>query len=93
MSDRRPPKKRKGGALGPRRLDGALLDVSSAARWLGCTEATLRARVARHQVPHRRWHGRLVFVKTELERFVLALDGVGVQEAVERERACRKAAG
>jgi hypothetical protein len=91
MAERRPPKKRNGQALGPRRLDGALLDVTNGAKWVGCTEATMWARVDRHQIPFHRWGGRIIFIRAELIEFFTKLDGCSVDEAVERERARREA--
>jgi excisionase family DNA binding protein len=67
---------------GQRRLNGALLDVRHAAQFLGVTEKTLRARVARRVVPFRRFGGRVVFLKTELESFLSCLDGCTRDEAL-----------
>ena len=58
-----PPAKKPRGYLGNRTINSALLDVRGAASFLGVTEKTLRARVARHQVPFRVWGGRVVFVR------------------------------
>ena len=74
MSFSPPPKKHRG-CLGTRTINGALLDVREAAAFLGVTEKTLRARVARHQVPFRVWGGRVVFVRTELDEFLDQLPG------------------
>ena len=78
---RRGPKK---GSKGPKRINGSLLDVATAAGLLGITERTLRARVARKQVPFRHWGGRVVFVRHELERWIDTLEGCSVAEALER---------
>ena len=66
-----------------RRIDGSLLDVASASAFLGVTERTLRARVARKQVPFRHWGGRVVFVRRELEKWIETLDGCTIAEAAE----------
>ena len=70
-----PPAEKPGAGLGNRTINGVLLDVRGAAAFLGVTEKTLRARVARHQVPFRVWGGRVVFVRAELERFLDELPG------------------
>jgi hypothetical protein len=77
-----PPRKQHGQGTGPRRVNGALLDVASGAVFLGVTEKALRARVARRLVPFRRFGGRLVFVRAELETFVSTLAGCSVSEAI-----------
>lgn len=68
---------------GPSRktIDGALLDVRAASAFLGCSERSLRARVARQLVPYRKLNSRVVFLKKELEQFVDTLPGVNVEEA------------
>lgn len=78
----RPPKKTAGQAQLPRRINGLLLDVDGASSFIGCTEKTLRSGVARREVPFRRLGGRLVFLRSELERFVQQLEGCGLEEAL-----------
>jgi hypothetical protein len=65
-----------------RLVNGALLDVRHAAQFLGVTEKTLRARVARRLVPFKRLGGRVVFLRTELESFLLDLEGCSTEEAL-----------
>ena len=65
-----PPRKCAGQAAGRRRIDGELLDVASAAAFLGLTEKAIRARVARQLLPHRRLNGRIVLVRRELVQFL-----------------------
>jgi hypothetical protein len=75
---------RRGDAIhqhGPRRFNGELLDIASASQLLGCSEKSLRARVARQCVPFRRFSGRIVFRRIELEQFIEQLPGVTVQQA------------
>ncbi len=84
---RRPPRKRKGQASGPRRLNGAVLDVPAAAELLGATENVIRARAARGLLPWRRWGGRILFLREEMLGFVAALPGVTLQQALENIRA------
>lgn len=76
------PPRRTGQGIGPRRMNGALLDVRHAALFLGVTEKTLRARVARRLVPFKRFGGRVVFVKIELDAFLTSLHGCSVDEAL-----------
>jgi len=76
----KPPIKKPRGCLGNRTINGVLLDVRGAAALLGVTEKTLRARIARHQVPFRVWGGRVVFVRAELERFLDKLPGCSLTE-------------
>lgn len=76
----KPPIKKPRGCLGKRTINGVLLDVRGAAALLGVTEKTLRARIARHQVPFRVWGGRVVFVRAELERFLDKLPGCSLSE-------------
>ncbi|MCI0371430.1 MAG: helix-turn-helix domain-containing protein [candidate division NC10 bacterium] len=80
---RRLPRKQKGQASGPRRLDGTVLDVAAAAELLGVTEKLVRARAARGLLPWRRWGGRVLFLREELLAFMGALPGVSVQQALE----------
>lgn len=84
---RRPPRKRKGQGSGPRRLNGAVLDVAAAAELLGATEKAVRARAARGLLPWRRWGGRILFLREEMLGFVVALPGVTLQQALENIRA------
>jgi excisionase family DNA binding protein len=59
-----------------------ILDVPGAAKLLGLTERSIRARVARHQLPFRRLGGRIIFRRAELLDFLEKLDGVGLGEAL-----------
>ena len=77
-----PPRKSNGQACGPRTIDGMIMDLPHAAILLGVTEKMLRARVARKTVPFRHLGGRIVFVKTELQEFLQALDGVNLEKAL-----------
>lgn len=69
--------------LGTRRkaFNGALLDIVSASQLIGCSQKTLRARVSRGLVPFRKFGGRIVFRRTELEQFIEQLPGVTVAQA------------
>ncbi|MGI8784618.1 MAG: helix-turn-helix domain-containing protein [Acidobacteriota bacterium] len=63
-----------------KQLDGELLDVGAAAALLGCSEKSVRARVARHQLPFRRLGSRVFFIRAELVRFFESLPGVRIDE-------------
>ena len=80
---RRPPRKKTNDAKVPRTFSGALLDVSKAATFLGVSEGVVRARVDRRLLPYRRFGGRIVFLKTELELFLTSLPGCSLKEAKE----------
>ena len=67
-------------------INGVLLDISHGAAFLGITERALRARVARHQIPFHKWQGRVVFSRSELEKFIETIDGCSVREALENVR-------
>ena len=74
MARVQPPPKRPGQQRGPRRIAGALLDIESAAAELGITARAYRARAQRGQVPvPRRFGGRLVVLRSELDRWLLEL--------------------
>ena len=83
----RPPKKKRRVASGRRRLDGAVLDVPAVAALLGATEKCIRARVARQLLPHRRWSGRVVFLRAEVMAFLEKLDGCHVDQALANVKA------
>ena len=70
-------------AAGARKIDGALLDVEHGAAFLGISKRALRARVARHQIPFRKMGRRVVFVRRELEKYIEALEGCPLSEALE----------
>ena len=80
--NRKPPRKKKGQGKGRREIDGAILDIKGTAAFLGCTEETVRARIERQLLPHRRWGGRVICVRADLEEFLRQLEGVSVDEAV-----------
>lgn len=59
-----------------------MLDVARAAVFLGATEKTLRARIARGLLPYRRDGKRIVLIRRELLAFLDALDGVSMVQAL-----------
>jgi hypothetical protein len=78
-----PPRKRAGQGTGPRRIDGAALDVRGGSAFCGWTEKTSRGLVSRGLMPHRRLGGRIFFLRTELEAWLETLNGVTLDEALE----------
>ena len=87
MPRRLPPKKRAGRATGPRRLDGAVLDVDTAAAFLGDSPKGTRSKIARGLLPHRRLAGRIILIRSELEQWLAALPGVNASEAIANAQA------
>lgn len=80
--------KRAGGRRGPQRLAGEdKLGLAEAALFLGITEKMIRGRVARGDLPHRRWGKRLVFSKRAIEAYFDQLPGLSVAEALEARKA------
>jgi len=71
---------------GPQAYQGEMLDVGSAAAFLGISEKSLRARVARRMVPFKRWGKRVCFLRSELLEFLQSLDGCQVDEALQNGR-------
>ncbi len=77
-----PPKKRTGQGLGPRRINGASMDVHSAADFLGWTQKRVRNKADRGLIPYRKDGGRIIFLRVELEEYLVRLPGVGLEEAL-----------
>ena len=63
--------------MGPR-----YLTVVRTAELLGCTTKAVRQRIARGELPHRRWGRRILIPAAELEEFLEALPGQSVRQAV-----------
>ncbi len=78
-----PPKRQPGWGKGARRMDGEVLDVSTAARdFFGGSEDLVRSRAAAGLLPHRRWGGRIVFLRSELIAFFAnGLPGITLEQA------------
>ena len=68
--------------------DGILMDVAAGAAFLGISERALRARIARRQIPFRRFHGRVVLVRSELEAFINRLRGCSLDDALSKVHDC-----
>ena len=60
---------------------GLTLDVCGAARLLGVSDRLIRGRLSRGLLPCRRYSGRIIFLRDELEAFIEALPGTTVNEA------------
>jgi excisionase family DNA binding protein len=58
------------------------LRVSEAAPILGITQKAVRQRIARGELPYRRWGRRVLIPWQELERFLATLPGRTADEAV-----------
>ncbi len=59
-----------------------ILHVKNAALLMNTSEKAVYQHVARRTIPFRRLGSRIVFVRTELEQFLAALDGCRVDEAL-----------
>jgi hypothetical protein len=81
--NRTPPKRQQGWGTGKRQFNGAVLDVHTTAQiWFGGSEDLVRARVARGLIPFRKFGGRIIFLRHELEEFFAnSLPGVTLDEA------------
>ena len=62
-------------------VNGALLDVKSAAQFLGGSERWLRRLLERGAVPCRRIGRNVFFKRGELEQFVDDLEGISLRQA------------
>jgi len=70
-----------------RTVDGVLLGVPEASRLLGNSERSLRALIANGVVPFRRLAGRIVFRRSELEKWIENLPGVTLKDAEANRKA------
>jgi len=91
MAERNPPKKQQGQCKGPRRLSGEILDAATAAELYGGTERLWYSRAASRTVPFRKWGGRLVSLRSELDQyFSKSLTGCTLDEAIKNDLARRQ---
>jgi len=68
------------------------LTVITAAEVLSCTPKAVRQRIARGELPYRRWGRRVLIPAAELEAFMEGLPGKSARQAVaavEVSGACR----
>jgi excisionase family DNA binding protein len=63
------------------------LSVAEVAEESGVSEKAVRQRIARGQLPYRRWGRRVVIFRSELDEWRLFLPGVSPAEAAERGEA------
>ncbi len=59
-----------------------VLYVPGAALFFNTTQRSIRARVATNRLPFHRLDGKIIFYQHELEEFLGALPGIGVDEAL-----------
>ena len=79
---RTPPRKRPGQGLGPRRIEGEVLDVAANAAFLGTTAKTVWTLKARKLIPYHRLGRRIIFLRSEIVAWLGSLPGVTVAEAL-----------
>lgn len=89
QSTRTPPRRQKGQGKGARTVNGAALDVRGASAFYGVTEKTTRGLVARRMIPFRKLGGRVLFLRAELEQWLVTLDGCTLEEAQANQEARR----
>lgn len=61
-----------------------VLSVREAALLLNISERAAWLQLYRKRLPHHRWGRKVVILRDELDAFLKALDGVSVDEAIER---------
>ena len=61
---------------------GATLNVRQAAEYLGWSEKSVRSHVARQTLPYRKMGYRILFIRSELEKFVENLPGTTMEVAI-----------
>lgn len=76
-----PPKKQPGQGRGPRRINGAALDVLAASDYYGGTVKQTRGLVDRRLISFKRLGGRIIFLREELEQWLATMDGCSLAEA------------
>lgn len=69
-----------------RSMDGEILSVDSTARFLGVTPKTVYSHVYRRLIPFRKWGGRIVFLRRELQEYFQNLPGCKPEEAMKYEK-------
>jgi excisionase family DNA binding protein len=66
-------------------MDGQkYIGVEEAAAMTGMTQAALYRKVARGQIPYRKWGRRVLFKRSELVEFIDALPGMRTEEVRRR---------
>jgi hypothetical protein len=83
-----PPPKVKGQQKVPRRINGDdAMDVATWGGEFGLTPKAQRAAIARGLVPYRKFGGRLIILRSEWQKYLAALPGVTVDQALENLKA------
>lgn len=79
-----PPRKKAGQARGRRSINGSLfMGIAELAAERGGTEKSIRAKVARGQLPYFKDGGRIKFLRADIERFYAAKRVLSVEQALE----------
>jgi excisionase family DNA binding protein len=63
-------------------VDKRFFDVGETAQILGITQSAVRKRIARGELPYRRWGKRVLIPATDLEVFIEGLPGRNAAEAL-----------
>jgi len=58
-----------------------VMDIATLAARFGTSQRAIRARVNRGTIPFRRWQGRIIFLRGEVDAFLEGLAGCDVQDA------------
>ena len=56
------------------------LDVNGCAKAIDRTPSAVRHLVERGLIPHRKWNGKIIFLRTEVEAFLKKLPGCTLDE-------------
>ncbi len=68
-------------------MNGEVMDITAVAEcWFRGSEKAVRSRIARRTLPFKKFGGRIVCLRKDLEAFFNALDGCSVQEALINEK-------
>lgn len=78
--------KQPGKKLGPRTINGDIIDVRTFSERKGWTEKKTRGMVERRLIPFKRLGGRIVFICSEVDAYFAALEGCSVKEALANMR-------
>lgn len=81
LSIQSPPRKQTGQGRGPRRINGAVLDICGGSIFLGWSEKKTRGMIDRKLIPHKRIGSRIILIRAELEAWLTSLPGCTVDEA------------
>ena len=74
--------------MSPRRtVNGLLLGVPEASALIGNSERSLRGLIAAGVIPYRKLGGRVVFRRSELEKWIENLEGVSLKDAEANRKA------